>query len=185
MPAGETLPELWVLGSSGTSAIYAAELGWSYCFAHFIQQDGGERAMANYRERFEPSPFQPEPRGSIGVSATVAETDEEAEYLSWSRWGWRLMSQRGLSREGIPSPEEAHAFEYTAAERDYLEFAKSRSIYGTPERVADRLAQLGEAFGVEEFVVVTITHDFAKRVRSYELLAKAFGLELTSDGGAR
>ena len=176
MPTGETIPELWLLGSSATSAIYAAELGWSYCFAHFIQQDGGERAMANYRENFEPSPFLFEPRGSIGVSATVAETDEEAEHLSWSRWGWRLMNQRGTNLPGIPTPEEARAYDYTPAERDYLEFAKSRSIYGSPARVADRLAQLGEAFGVDEFVVVTITHDFAKRVRSYELLAKVFGL---------
>jgi hypothetical protein len=29
---------------------------------------------------------------------------------------------------------------------------------------------------VEEFVVLTITHDFAARLRSYELLAEAFGL---------
>jgi luciferase family oxidoreductase group 1 len=177
MPEGESVPELWVLGSSGTSAIYAAELGWSFCFAHFIQPDGGERAMANYRERFEASPFLAEPKGSIGVSVTVAETDEEAEYLSWSRWGWRLMNQRGINREGIPSPEEAMAFDYTEAERDYLEYAKGRSIYGSPARVADRLAQLGEAYGVDEFVAVTITYDFAARVRSYELLAKAFGIE--------
>jgi alkanesulfonate monooxygenase SsuD/methylene tetrahydromethanopterin reductase-like flavin-dependent oxidoreductase (luciferase family) len=133
--------------------------------------------MANYRERFEASPFLAEPRGSIGVSVTVAETDEEAEYLSWSRWGWRLMNQRGINREGIPSPEEAMAFEYTEAERDYLEYAKGRSIYGSPAKVADRLAQLGEAYGVDEFVAVTITYDFAARVRSYELLAKAFGIE--------
>jgi luciferase family oxidoreductase group 1 len=177
MPEGGTVPELWVLGSSAVSAIYAAELGWSFCFAHFIQQDGGERAMAQYRQNFEPSPFLPAPRGSIGVSATVAETDEEAEYLSWSRWGWRLMNQRGLNQRGIPSPEDAMAFDYTAPERDYLEFARSRSIYGTPARVADRLAQLGEAHGVEEFVVVTITHSHSARIRSYELLASAFGIE--------
>jgi hypothetical protein len=29
---------------------------------------------------------------------------------------------------------------------------------------------------VDELVVVTITHDFKARVRSYELLADAFGL---------
>ena len=177
MPAGDTMPELWVLGSSGTSAIYASELGFGFCFAHFIQQDGGEAAVQNYRDRFEPSPAWPRPAASIAVSATVAETDEEAEYLSWSRWGWRLMGQRGMRGDGIPSPEEAMAFEYTAPERDYLEFAKSRSIYGSPARVADRLAQLGEAFGVDELIVVTITHDFRARVRSYELLADAFGVQ--------
>ncbi len=176
MPTGETMPELWVLGSSAASATYAAELGWSFCFAHFINQEGGERFVANYRDRYEPSPFQPTPRVSLGVSATVAETDEEAERLSWSRWGWRLMAGRG-GGGGIPTPDEAMAFPYTEAERDYLEFARSRSIYGSPRRVRERLEALSDAYGgIEEFVVVTITHDFGARVRSYELLAEAFGL---------
>ena len=177
MPSGETMPELWVLGSSATSAVYAAELGWNFCFAHFINQDGGERIVQNYRDRFEPAPFQATPRVSLGVSATVAETDEEAERLSWSRWGWRLMAGRGTGG-GIPTPEEAMAFPYTDAERDYLEFARGKSIYGSPARVREKLMALSDAYGgVEEFVVVTITHDFAARVRSYELLAEAFGIE--------
>jgi hypothetical protein len=39
-----------------------------------------------------------------------------------------------------------------------------------------RLEELGERCGVSEFVVLTITHDFTARRRSYELLAQAFGL---------
>jgi hypothetical protein len=35
---------------------------------------------------------------------------------------------------------------------------------------------MGAACGVDEFVVLTITHDFTARLRSYELLAQAFGL---------
>jgi luciferase family oxidoreductase group 1 len=174
-PEGPTLPELWMLGSSGASAMYAAELGWSFCFAHFINPDGGERAMESYRRAFDASPFQEKPRGSIGVSVTCAETDEEVEYLSWSRWAWRFMAQKG-HRTGIPSPEEALAFEFTPAERDYLDYTRMRSIHGNPEVCRDRLLALGEAFGVDEFVVVTITYDFGARVRSYELLANAFGI---------
>jgi hypothetical protein len=36
------------------------------------------------------------------------------------------------------------------------------------------LLGLGAQAGVDEFVVLTITHDFKARVRSYELLAQAF-----------
>lgn len=175
MPDGDTMPELWVLGSSAAGAQYAAEFGWSHCFAHFINADGGDRAMALYRERFKPSPFLAEPHGAIAVSVTVAETEAEAEYLSWSRWGWRIMAQKG-DRGGIPTPEEALAFAYTPEERDYLLYVKSRSIFGDPEQVRGRLVQLASEYGVEEVVAVTITHDFAARVRSYELLAGAFGL---------
>jgi hypothetical protein len=50
-------------------------------------------------------------------------------------------------------------------------------------READQLARCGSAsalaaeYGVDELVVVTITHDPKARLRSYELLAQAFGLE--------
>ena len=48
---------------------------------------------------------------------------------------------------------------------------------GGPERVRDRLSALATELDVDEFIVVTITYDFADRVRSYELLAEAFDLE--------
>jgi alkanesulfonate monooxygenase SsuD/methylene tetrahydromethanopterin reductase-like flavin-dependent oxidoreductase (luciferase family) len=151
-------------------------MGWSFCYAHFINAEGGERVMEHYRQKFEESPVLDAPCGSVGVSVTCAETDAEAERLSWSRWGWRIMANKGL-REGIPPPEEALAFEFTPQERDYLEYVKSRSIYGSPRTVRRRLEELGAAYGVEEFVVVTIVHDFEDRKRSYALLAKEFGLD--------
>ncbi len=176
MPEGETMPELWLLGSTQASADYAAELGWSFCFAHFISPEGGEDVIRRYRERFEPSPFLREPRAALAVSATCAETDEEAEHLSWSRWSWRIANNHG-QRGGIPSPEEAKAFPYTEAELDYIAFMRRRSIHGSPGHCQDRMLELGADFGgIDEFIVVTITHDFAARIRSYELLARAFGL---------
>ena len=39
-------------------------------------------------------------------------------------------------------------------------------------------------YGAEELLVVTITHDHAARVRSYELIADAFALGRTSAAGA-
>jgi luciferase family oxidoreductase group 1 len=177
MPAGESMPELWLLGSSAASARYAAELGWRFSFAHFINQDGGERYMQLYRDNFEPSPVLAQPEASIGVSATVAETDEEAEHLSWSRWAWRLKTRLGLAEGGIPSPEEARSFTYSEPELDYIAYARHQSIFGSPGHVADRLLELAARYQVDELVVVTITYDFGARKRSYELLAEAFNLE--------
>ena len=175
MPAGETLPELWLLGSSTASAHYAAELGWSFCFAHFINPDSAEAAIDLYRRLFNPSPFLAAPRVSMGLSVTVADTEAEAERLSWSRWAWRLMAQKGF-RDGIPSPEEAMAFDFTVPERDYIDHVRSRSLFGTPGQVKDRLDACVRAFGLDELMLVTITYDFAARLRSYELLARAYGL---------
>ncbi|MYI86501.1 MAG: MsnO8 family LLM class oxidoreductase, partial [Dehalococcoidia bacterium] len=175
MPRPQAMPDLWLLGSSDVSAGYAAELGWPFCYAHFINSHRADSALDAYRKLFAPSPVAPEPRASIAVSALVAETEEEAERLSWSRWGWRLMGEAG--RGGIPPPEDALAFEYTEPEREYIDVLKRRSIYGDPQQVRERLLSMGERYGVDDFVVVTITYDYEKRLRSYELLAEAFGLE--------
>jgi hypothetical protein len=42
--------------------------------------------------------------------------------------------------------------------------------------VRERLIALAREYGAEEVIVVTITHDFKARLRSYQLLAEAFGL---------
>ena len=175
MPRPQAMPALWLLGSSDVSAGYAAELGWPFCYAHFINSHRADTALDAYRKLFAPSPVASEPRASIAVSALVAETEEEAEFLSWSRWGWRLMGAEG--RGGIPPPEEALAFNYTEPEREYLEVLKRRSIYGSPEQVRERLLTMGERYGLDDFVVVTITYDYEARLRSYELLAEAFSLQ--------
>ena len=56
-----------------------------------------------------------------------------------------------------------------------LRAVEMRSVVGTPEQVRTKLLTLAERHGAEELVVVTITYDYASRLRSYELLAKAFG----------
>jgi luciferase family oxidoreductase group 1 len=173
-PEIDTMPELWILGSSAASAQYAAELGWSFCFAHFINQHGGPEAMRAYREQFEPSPFLAEPRGMVAVSVTCADTTEEAERLAWSRWAARIIGAHGRSG-GIPSPEDAMAFPYTAPEREYIEDLRQRAIYGNPGRVGTQLTELAGQYETDEVMAVTITYDFAARMRSYELLMGAVG----------
>ncbi len=176
-PSIDTRPELWMLGSSDASARYAAELGWPFCFAHFINPEGGERWVRWYQQYYQPSPVSPEPRASIGVSVTCAGTDEEAERLSWSRWASRVIGNRGVGGgSGVMAPEEAMSFAFTEPERDYIEFMKTRSVHGGPAKVKRMLLELTERFNVDEVVAVTITYDFEARKRSYELLAEAFAL---------
>ena len=54
--------------------------------------------------------------------------------------------------------------------------ARGRTVAGTPDVVRARLEARAREYGVDELVVVTITHDFKARLRSYELLAEAFEL---------
>jgi luciferase family oxidoreductase group 1 len=175
-PLGETAPAVWLLGSSATSALLAAQFGLPCSFAHFINPVGGPEVLAAYRERFRPSPFLAEPQASIGVGVICAETDDEAQRLASSLRLWRLRLERG-DPGPVPTPEEALAHEYTEVERVRLAQNESRLVVGSPARVRAELDALAAAYGVDEVVVVTICHDQAARRRSYELLAKAFELD--------
>jgi luciferase family oxidoreductase group 1 len=168
-------PQMWLLGSGIHSAIYAAELGLPFSHAHFFGTENGQEACAQYFARFKPSAACPEPRLSLGVAAVAADTQEEARRLAASRnlWAVRLLSGRPIP---FPSPEEAQDYPYTEQERSLLANIEKRSFVGTADEVKAGLTALAEAHGAGELVVVTITHDYASRLRSYELLAEAFAL---------
>ncbi|MBV9542686.1 MAG: LLM class flavin-dependent oxidoreductase, partial [Alphaproteobacteria bacterium] len=177
MPRANTPgPEMWMLGSGIHGAVYAAELGLPFSHAYFISTDGSEDAVKEYRERFKPSAACPAPRVSLGIAALVGESEEEARRLAASRnlWVVRLLSGRPIP---FPSPEEALAQPLTPQEEKLLATVSKRSIVGTGAQVKARLTELANAHGAEELVVVTITYDYASRLKSYELLAQAFGLK--------
>jgi luciferase family oxidoreductase group 1 len=174
-PMGPTRPEMWLLGSGIHSAVYAGELGLPFAHAHFISAEGSEEAVENYRHRFKPSSWCERPRLAMGVAALAAETEEDARKLSASRnlWVVRLLTGRPIA---FPPPEEALDYPYTDQERALLENIEARSTVGTPDVVKKKLTALAERHGAEELVIVTITYDAKSRTRSYELLAKEFGL---------
>ena len=51
-----------------------------------------------------------------------------------------------------------------------------RVIAGDPSTVRAALEALAQDYGADEVFVVNILYDHAARLRSYELLAEAFGL---------
>jgi len=175
MPAGDSAPEPWLLGSSDQSAILAALFGCPFAYAHFISPRGGEEVMRAYRENFRPSRWSAAPRASIAIFVICAETTAEAERLTASRDLWRLRLDRG-ELGPIPSIAEAESHPYTREERLRIFFNRKRMVIGDPASAKARLGEMAAAYGVDEVVVVTITHDFQARLRSYELLAEAFGL---------
>ena len=175
-PQSETVPEPWLLGSSDGSAGIAAYFGCPFSFAHFITDVGGPEIMAAYRQHFRPSRWAAAPQGSIGVFVLCAETQAEAERLAKSRDLSRLRLEKGMLGP-FPSVEEAEAYPYTAEDRMRIAYNRRRQVVGDPRQVKERLLELGALYDVDEFVVVTICYEFAARLRSYELLAEAFGLQ--------
>ena len=179
MPDGSTTPELWLLGSSDEGAALAAHFGTAFAFAHFISAEGGAEVTRAYAARFRPGVLEA-PRASVAVFALAADTEAEAQRLAKSRnlWITRLYTGRPGA---FPSVEEAETYPYTEQELAIVHHAKRRTIAGAPEQVRDRLLDLSGAYGAAELMIVTITFDFKARLRSYQLLAEAFGLDPSAD----
>ncbi len=172
-PRGPGMPEMWMLASSVSGAVFAAELGLPLSFAHFISPDGGIEAVELYRRRFKPRTPDDRPRVAVGIFALAAPTEEEAERLCATRnlWVMQLLQNRAGA---FPSPEEALAYPYTDADRAQIKAIAARSISGTPSVVREKLERLAAAYGAEELNILTITYDFDARVRSYQLISEAF-----------
>lgn len=168
-------PEMWLLGSSDESAKLAAQFGLPYSFAHFIHPEGAEEIIRLYRETFEPSEGLSAPLATMCVGVVCAETQEEADHLALSRKLWRLQLSQG-NLGPYPSPEEAESYPYTDRERRVAESANRTGLVGPPDKIKRGLEDLAQRCGVDEVMVVTITHDFSARLKSYELVAKEFGL---------
>jgi luciferase family oxidoreductase group 1 len=175
MPTGPTAPEVWLLGSSAGSATYAAVLGTAFSFAHFINWEGGPRVTRAYAEAFQPSRYLAEPRASAAVFVVCAETESQAERLAQSRLMWSLRLSFHETR-AYPSVADAEAHPYTAEERARMAHARKGLVVGAPEQVRAQLEALAADYAVDELVLLTITEDYATRLRSYELVAQVFDL---------
>lgn len=174
-PLTDTVPERWLLSSSGQSGLFAAYLGWAFSFAHFINPNGGPQMMRLYKERFRPSALLAEPQANVAIFVLCADTEEKARQLEETLVLQMIRLERG-ERLTYPPYEAIKDYPYTPAERERAAYQRQRMASGTPEQVKAQLTKLAADYGVDEVVAVTITHDFADRLRSYELLAEAFEL---------
>ena len=175
MPLIQTLPESWMLGSSVQGALYAAQFGLPYCHAHFITPEQSEASVDAYRRNFKPSAGLAQPYAALGVNALAADTAEAAQHIAKPRNLWVTQLLLG-SRGRFISPEQVDAHPFTLSEQGLYDSIRQRGITGTGAQCAERLNALGAHHGVDEFILLTITHAHADRVRSYELIAAAFGI---------
>jgi luciferase family oxidoreductase group 1 len=175
MPAGDTAPEIWLLGSSDYSGGLAALLGLRFAFAHFITAQGGDAVMQTYQSEFMPSPREGAPHTLLCVFAICAETGAEAERLAASIDLRRLHMALGVDAP-VPTYAEAAARKYDEREAAYIRSQRARVVLGDPPTVRARLLALAERYAADELMIITITGDYPSRRRSYELIADAFGL---------
>jgi len=168
-PEVDTVPEVWLLGSSDYSGALAAELGLSFAFAHFINPRGGDEVTRFYRDNFK---GKNQPGVMVCTFLICAGTDAEAERLAASIDLRRLHMALNIDSP-VPTAEEAARHAYSAEERQYVMGQRARAVIGGPAKCRRELEEMAALYGADEMMVLTITGDYASRLRSYELLIEA------------
>ena len=171
-PKTSTTPEIWMLGSSLDSAVYAGNFGLAFSFAHFIAPEPAIAVMRRYRDEFRSEHLEA-PYSSLGVFAIATDDPERADLFRRVREIQRTRRDQGY-RGPPPTLEEAAAMPFSAEEMERLRSKRSRQIIGSGAEVKAQIDALVEETQADEVIVLTITPSFADRVRSYEIIADAY-----------
>jgi luciferase family oxidoreductase group 1 len=174
-------PPIWLLGSSGYSAQLAGLLGLPFAFAHHFSAQNTVPALELYRRSFRPSDVLHSPYAMVAVQVVCAAEDAEAE---------RLALPAGLSflrlRQGHPgrlaTPEQAAAYPWTPAEREFVAQRHADQAVGGPETVRGRLDDLLARTNADELMITTLVHDPADRLQSLERVRALFPAETLPAG---
>jgi len=166
---GQDVP-VWILGSSLYGAQLAAMLGLPYAFASHFAPAELDRALAIYRERFQPSGRLEKPYAMAGLNVVVADTDAEARRLFTSTQQAFVNIRSGRPGK-LPRPVDDIEPLLEGPARAILAQVLSAAVVGSPETVSAGLAAFVARTGADEVIVASQIWDHAARVRSYELLA--------------
>ncbi|EEX15362.1 luciferase family protein [Citreicella sp. SE45] len=171
VPGEGTHVPVWILGSSLFGAQLAAHLGLPYAFASHFAPDALERAIAIYRERFQPG-ITDTPRFMLAANVWAADTEAEAIRLKTSQQQAFINLRSGQPGK-LPRPVADIS---TVADPRYVamaDHALSVSATGDPGQVATGLARLIDRYQPDELILSSAMHDPAARRRSYEIAMDA------------
>jgi luciferase family oxidoreductase group 1 len=172
-PGGIRLPPIWMLGSSGGSARLAGELGLGYAFAGHFSPSPPNAAIESYRKSFVASANFAEPRVILAVHALCAEKETEARELALAPlYALSQIEQGRTAPVFTPDEVKATGFRLEDANGTMAQLL----VFGTPDQVRARLEALAAQTNADELMVMTLSHAAEPRLRSYELLARAFDL---------
>lgn len=173
-PVPEQPAEIYVLGASVASAKLAAEAGYPYVFAQFINSDAAiaEEALTAYHAEFR-SDKGKQPQAILALSLIAANTDEEAALLASDHKNVKIHLENGKTLT-VGTVEQAEEFGRQSGQTYTVEVKEAEITKGSKETVRKRLLEWQDKHHVNEFIITTAVKDFEARIRSYELLSEAF-----------
>ena len=163
---------VWILGSSTFGAQLAAMLGLPYAFASHFAPAELDRAIAVYRERFQPSERLAKPYVMLGMTVVAADTDAEARRLFSSLQQSFVALRTGMPGP-LPPPVDDMDSRLDASAKAMLAQALSCAAVGSPATVKSGLEAFIARTGADELMITSSIFDHAARRRSFEITAEA------------
>ncbi|WP_319437052.1 LLM class flavin-dependent oxidoreductase [Mycobacterium sp. RTGN5] len=165
----------WVFGSSkGQSAEVAGARGLPFVASYHITPSSALDAVDAYRAAFTPSPQLSKPHVVVSADVLVADDSATARHLAapFGQWVYSIRAQGGAE----PYPDPDTVVPLADDQRAVVEDRLATQFVGDADEVSEKLIALQRVTGADELVVTTATHRHADRLRSFELLAKRWGV---------
>ncbi len=172
IPETESKPEFWVLGSSPASAKYAAERGLRYSFASFINAEHLIQALQVYHQYFTPSKYLAKPYTNLSLFALCAEEESHANILAKVAENWLVNSLLLKKDQPFSKNVEDNSIIESVPAKYLIKMFREYSAIGSPEQVINKLKMFKEKLMIDEFTIVTITHNQNDKINSYKLIAE-------------
>jgi len=163
--------EFWILGSSTFGAALAAALGLPYAFASHFAPAELDRALAIYRERFQPSARLDRPHVMAAMTVVAADSDDEARFLFSSLQQSFLALRTGMPGP-LPPPIENMESRLDASAKAMLDQALTCAAIGSPTTVRDAMDRFRARTGADELIITSSIFDHAARLKCFEIAAE-------------
>lgn len=163
---------VWSLGSSPSgSAPIAGRFGLPFVANYHLAPGQTLETVQAYRDSFQPGVLT-EPYVAVSADVLAADTEEEAQRIGRSFVPWLDSVSKGHGAIPVPAPDDVDEFDGSLLDRHSDRLATR--FVGTAELVVERLAALRALTGADELLLTTLTHSHADRLRSYELISRAW-----------
>jgi luciferase family oxidoreductase group 1 len=162
---------IYLLGSSMSSAVLAAQKGLPYVFASHFAPTYFLQAANYYKNNFVSSEKSNSPYFISCVNIILADTDSKAHFLATSFYQMALGIIRGRSyplKKPVSNMDKVWSREEAAA----IQHMMSYTFIGSPSTVKKQLEKFITQSGIDELMVTTNIYDQEDRLKSYELLAE-------------
>jgi len=165
---------IYILGSSMTSAVLAAERGLPYAFASHFAPAQFLASIKYYRENFRPSAQLKKPYVISCVNIIAADSTAEAERLATSFYQMITgVITKGVSRPLKPAVDSMQGI-WTVEEEAAVQNMMACTFIGSAALIKEELENFIELTKVDELMVSTNVYEHSTRLRSYEIVGDFF-----------